>query len=120
IGMASCEVNTKTEIDRFEVVGQFEPQTQLGGVVIAGIGQQIEADAMLLNQRTTGFSQLRRDRDKRSAMFLERAHYLLQSIQLCDAIGSPAAAENRQDQRACREKIGRTHFLAKRVFECER
>jgi hypothetical protein len=31
---------------------------------------------------------------------IQGAHYLLQSIQLCDAVGSPATAENGQDQRA--------------------
>ena len=75
---------------------------------------------MLLNQRTTGFGQLRRDRDERHAMFLQGAHYLLQSIQLCDAIGSPAAAENCQDQWPLRQQVGRMHFLAKRVCQSKR
>jgi len=100
LGIAHREVIAEAEIDRLEVVGKLEPQAQLGGVIIARIGQEIEADSLLFNQRATGFRQLGRDRDERRAIFLQSAHYLLQSIQLCDAIGSPAAAENRQDERA--------------------
>jgi hypothetical protein len=54
-----------------------------------------------------GFRQLRRNRDDRRAKFLEGTHYLLQSIQLCDAIGSPAAAEHRQDERPVVQELGR-------------
>src|SRR3984893_17074972 len=116
LAVAHCEIIAKAEIDRLEVVGKFEPQTQLGGVIIAGIGQEIEGDPLLFNQRTTGFRQLRRDRDERRALFLQGARYLLQSIQLCDAVGSPATAENGQDQRAFCQQVGRPHFPAKGVF----
>jgi hypothetical protein len=53
-------------------------------------------------------------------MFLKGTRHLLQSIQLCDAIGSPAAAEHRQNQRRIGQKLGRAHLLPKRVLQRER
>jgi len=53
-------------------------------------------------------------------MFLKGTRHLLQSIQLCDAIGSPAAAEYRQNQRRIGQKLGRAHLLPKRVLQRER
>lgn len=75
---------------------------------------------MLLDQRPAGFRQLRRDRYDRCIKVLEGVRYLLQSIQLCHAIGSPAAAEHCQDQHPLATSSDRAHLLPKGVLERER
>jgi len=67
LSVARHEVIAEAEIDCLEVVGKLEPQTQLGAIVIARIGQQIEADPVLFNKRPAGFRQLRRERSAGAA-----------------------------------------------------
>ncbi len=119
VTVAHREVIAKAEINPLEILGQREPETEFRGIGIAGVRQKAEAEPLFFNKRSTGFSQLRRDCDDRRAKFLQGTHHLLQSIQLCDAIGSPAAAEHRQNQRPFGQKLGRAHFLPQRVLQRE-
>jgi len=83
------------------------------------VTKHIEADFMLFDQRSADVRRLRRDRADRRAQFPQRTRHLLQSIQLCIAIGSPGAAKECQHQRSLRQEIAGAHVLTVGVRQRE-
>ena len=70
LAVANGEIITEAQINLLQIVRQLEPNPELFRILVAPVGQQIEADFMLVDQRPARLRRLRRNRADRGSQFL--------------------------------------------------
>lgn len=119
IAVVLREVDAEALVDFAQIVRQCKSQPELSGVRVAGIGQDIERDPVLLGQEEAVLRALRRECHDGRPKTREVGQALLQSIQLCNAVRSPAASEYREDNGPLGKQVGGVDLLPMTVAQHE-
>ena len=72
----------------------------------AGVGEEGEAEVVVLDGEVVLAGELGRDGDEERAAFADGGEGLLPGFELGHAVGAPAAAEEEDDERADGEEVG--------------
>src|SRR6266508_2371360 len=119
VTVAARQVDAELEVDLAQVVGQREDQAVRLGHPVAEVTQQLERQRLRLLGLAGRARDLRRDDGQGGAGGGDLGQRLLQSLQLCVAVRSPAAAVERQHDRPAGPQLREAHRPAAGVGQGE-
>src|SRR5712691_1338079 len=119
VAIASGQVDAELLIDGLKIGGQREGETVGLRSLVAEVAQHLERERLRLFRLACGARHLGRDDHQAGPGGGDLVQGLLQSLQLCVAVRSPAAAIEGQDDGPAREQRLQAHLLAGRVGKAE-
>src|SRR4051812_22805658 len=99
------EIDEDGEVVVAVVFGDGVDKAELLSDGVAGVGEHREGEAVLADHEVTLAFSLWRNCDEECAGFAELAMENAPSLEFCNAVGTPAAAEELDDERAQGEEI---------------
>ena len=79
VAVVARQIVAQFQVDRLEVVGEGEPEAELGGVVMARVRQQVVVEPVVRDHHAAEFVLLPGDRHQGGAEVFELAEDALQS-----------------------------------------
>lgn len=117
--IAYRQIDAELEVDFLEINRQAETQPQGCTHVVAGIVQDFKVQLQLFDQGAAPLGQLRGDSYQIRSGIDDLIVDLVQSLQLCIAVGSPITPKESQNRWAFCTKGLQTDRCPAAVLECE-
>ena len=106
VRLSPAWVDPESHVDILQVIGEPVPQAERGGNGVALIAEDVKVQLLATHKTGAVCRGLRRDGDECRAGIRDGANCSIERFKLSDAVRSPEATEERDDERPLRQQRG--------------